>query len=46
MTKEKYCEGCKANHPVSEFNRRIDSTDNLNTYCRKYVNRKVAERVF
>lgn len=44
MTKEKYCIGCNKNHPVEEFNRRIDGSDGLNTYCRKYVNDKVARR--
>jgi len=44
MGKEKFCLGCNDYHSVKEFNKRLDGTDGLATYCKKYVNEKQALR--
>ena len=44
MAEEKFCCGCNEYHSIKEFNKRLDGVDGLNTYCKKYVNRKTAER--
>jgi len=34
----KYCSGCKAHHPRSEFAQSLTNADGLQGWCKKYSN--------
>lgn len=38
--KEKYCEGCKKMHPVTDFNKLTAGADGRSPYCRAYTNKQ------